>query len=352
MTAVHLPVSAAPTRDALDAGRRRRARRRTTVVGVLTVLVAVAWWASLMLGHRVYGVGDVVRVLLGDQVPGASFTVGVLRLPRACLAVLTGVAFGLGGVTFQTMLRNPLASPDVIGISTGASAAGVVAIVVLGLSGLAVSVVAVVAALVVALGIYLLAWKDGVVGSRLILIGIGTSAMMHAVISWVLVQGSEYDVQAAMRWFTGNLTNADWQLALPLAAAVAVALPVLVGHRQRLELLHLGDDTAAALGVAVERTRLVCIVAAVVLIACGTAAAGPIAFVAFLAGPIAARLVGSGTSLLVPAALVGALIVLVADQIGQWALDARYPVGVVTGALGAPYLVYLLIRTNRTGGGL
>lgn len=319
---------------------------------MLAVLVVLLWFASLMIGHRVYGVGDVARVLLGEQVPGASFTVGDLRLPRACLAVLTGVAFGMGGVTFQTMLRNPLASPDIIGISTGASAAGVFAIVVLGLSGLAVSGVAVVAALVIALGIYLLAWKDGVVGSRLILIGIGAAAMLHAVISWVLVQANEYDVQAAMRWFTGNLNNADWALVVPLCAVCALALPVLVAQGDRLELLHLGDDTAAALGVPVERTRLICIATAVVLIACATAAAGPVAFVAFLAGPIAARLIGGGISLLVPAALVGALIVLLADQIGQWALGARYPVGVITGALGAPYLLYLLIRTNRTGGGL
>lgn len=340
------------TATALESGRRHRARRRTTVLAVLVLLTLVAWFASLMLGHKVYGVEEVVRVLLGEKVPGASFTVGDLRLPRACLAVLTGIAFGMGGVTFQTMLRNPLASPDIIGISTGASAAGVFAIVVLGLSGLAVSAVALGAALVVALGIYMLAWKDGVVGSRLILIGIGAAAMLHAVISWVLVQASEYDVQAAMRWFTGNLNNADWQLVVPLGVAIAIALPVLVAHSGRLDLLHLGDDTAAALGVPVERTRLVCIVAAVVLIACATAAAGPVAFVAFLAGPIAARLIGPGTPLLIPAALVGALLVLVADQVGQWALDARYPVGVITGALGAPYLVYLLIRTNRTGGGL
>ena len=337
---------------AFATGRRRRARRRLLVVGVLGVLVAVAWWASLMIGHTVYGLGDVLAVLRGETVPGASFTVGDLRLPRACLAVLTGAAFGLGGVTFQTLLRNPLASPDVIGISTGASAAGVFAIVVLGLSGVAVSAVAVVAALGIGLGIYALACKDGIVGSRLVLIGIGAAAMLHAVISWVLVQASEWDLQAAMRWFTGNLNNAGWDLVVPLLVVTLLAAPVLLAQAARLDLLHLGDDTAAALGVPVERTRLLCIAAAVVLIATATAAAGPVAFVAFLAGPIAARLVGPGTSLLAPAALVGALLVLVGDQAGQWAFDNRYPVGVVTGALGSPYLVYLLIRSHRTGGSL
>jgi iron complex transport system permease protein len=344
------PASA--TAVGFSTGRRRRARRRGAIVAVLAVLVVVTWFASLMIGHTFYGVSDVVRVIRGETVPGASFTVGDLRLPRASLAVLTGLAFGMGGVTFQTMLRNPLASPDVIGISTGASAAGVFAIVILGLSGLAVSAVAVVAAILVALLIYVLAWKDGVVGSRLVLIGIGMAAMLHAVISWVLVRASEWDLQAAMRWFTGNLNNAGWDLVVPLLVVVCLVSPVLVSQGGRLDLLHLGDDTAAALGVPVERTRLLCIVAAVVLIACATAAAGPVAFVAFLAGPIAARLVGPGAPLLVPSALVGALLVLVGDQVGQWAFDNRYPVGVVTGALGAPYLVYLLIRSHRSGGAL
>ncbi|MGZ6733640.1 MAG: FecCD family ABC transporter permease [Nocardioides sp.] len=332
--------------------RRRRATRRRSVLGLLAALVAIAFAASLMIGHTLYGPVDVVRVILGQDVPGASFAVGDLRLPRASLGLLAGLAFGLGGVTFQTMLRNPLAAPDVIGISSGASAAGVFGIVVLGLSGLAVSLVAVAAALGVALLIYVLAWRDGVLGSRLVLIGIGIAAMLDSVVSWVLVRASQWDLQTAMRWLTGSLNAASWELVVPLLAVVLLVVPVLLAQSRPLELLQLGDDTAAALGVRVERTRLVVIVAAVLLIACATAAAGPIAFVAFLSGPIAARIVGPGASLLVPAGLVGALVVLVADQIGQWALGTRYPVGVVTGALGAPFLVYLLARTHRSGGSL
>ncbi|WP_246004802.1 FecCD family ABC transporter permease [Nocardioides marmorisolisilvae] len=336
----------------LVVGRRRRVRRRGAVVAVLAALVVTIFAVSLMVGHTYYPLIDVWHVIVGDVVPGASFTVGELRLPRASLAVLAGFAFGIGGVTFQTMLRNPLASPDIIGISQGASAAGVFAIVVLGYSGPTVSVVAVVAALVTALLIYLLAWKDGVVGTRLVLVGIGIAAMLHSVISWVLLRASQWDLQVAMRWLTGSLNHASWDVVIPLLVAVLAATPVLLSQGRPLALLELGDDTAAALGVPVERTRLVSIVAAVLLIACATAAAGPIAFVAFLAGPIAARLVGPGASLLVPAGLVGALIVLLADQVGQWALGTRYPVGVVTGALGAPYLVYLLARTNKSGGSL
>ncbi len=337
---------------AIARGRRRRSHRRAVVVTALALLVLVVYAASLMVGHTYYGPGEVWRVLRGEVVPGASFTVGDLRLPRASLAALAGAAFGLGGVTFQTMLRNPLASPDIIGISSGASAAAVIGIVVYELGATAVSAFAIVAALTTSLVIYVLAYRDGVVGTRLILIGIGLDAILRSVIAYVLMRAAVWDIQAAMRWLTGNLNNASWEQTRPLAIAMLVAVPLLLTQSRGLTLMQQGEDSATALGVRVERTRLVSILGAVVLIAFATAAAGPIAFVAFLAGPIAARIVGGGTSLMVPAALVGALLVLSADLVGQFAFDNRYPVGVITGALGAPFLLYLLVRSNRVGGSL
>ena len=333
-------------------GRRRRtARRRTIVAGLLAATVTV-FVISLMVGQTFYPLGDVLRVVTGESVPGASFTVGELRLPRACLALLAGGAFGIAGVTFQTMLRNPLASPDIIGISSGASAAAVFAIVVLAWSEALVSSLAIVAALVTALLIYVLSFKDGVVGTRLILVGIGIAAMLDSVVAYIVIQASTWDLQAAMRWLTGSINGATWGQVVPLLLATAVLVPALLSQARSLDVMQLGDDTASALGVPVEHTRVVVIVAAVGLVAFATAAAGPIAFVAFLAGPIAARIVGPGGSLLVPAALVGSLLVLLADLAGQFAFGTRYPVGVVTGVLGAPYLIYLLVRTNRAGGSL
>lgn len=353
MSVLDRPATAA-TLTAADVtrGRRARRRRRTVVTGVLALVVVTLFCTSLMVGHTFYTPAEVWAVVRGETVPGASFTVGVLRLPRASMAVLVGLAFGLAGVTFQTMLRNPLAAPDVIGISSGASAAAVIGLVVLELSETMTSVVAISAALGTALLIYVLSFKDGVAGTRLILIGIGIAAMLDSVVAYVIVRAASWDLQVAMRWLTGSLNNATWEQVQPLALAVLVVAPLLLWQSRHLELLQHGDDSAAALGVSVERTRLLCIVTAVVLIAFATAAAGPIAFVAFLAGPIAARVVGPGGSLMVPAALVGAILVLGADLAGQFAFDARYPVGVVTGVLGAPYLVYLLIRTNRAGGSL
>jgi iron complex transport system permease protein len=338
--------------DAVGRGRVRRASRRRVVIAVLAALVVLAFAASLMAGRTFYPPADVLRVVLGDEVPGASFTVGRLRLPRAALAVVAGLSFGLAGVTFQTMLRNPLASPDVIGISSGASAAAAFAIVFLGWEATAVSVTAIAAALGVALLVYLLAFRDGVAGARLILIGIGVAAMAKSTTSYVLSKASAWDFAEALRWLTGSLNGTTWDTTVPALVALLVLAPVLLTQSSRLSALQLGDDTAAALGVPVERTRVVATVAAVGLVAFATAACGPIAFVSFLAGPIAARVVGAYGSLLVPAALVGALLVLVADLVGQFGLGTRFAVGVVTGVLGAPYLVCLIVRTHRAGGSL
>lgn len=334
------------------AGRRARLRTHRRAVLILAGLATAVFALSLMVGGTFYGPLEVIRVILGDSVAGASFTVGELRLPRAVMGLLTGCAFGIAGVTFQTLLRNPLASPDIIGISTGASAAAVFGIVILGLGGMAVSLLALGGAVATAIAVYMLSIKDGFTGTRLILIGIGVAAMMNSVVTWVLSQAPAWSLATAMQWLTGSLNGATWESVVPLALAFAILVPVLALQGRSLDLLRLGDDSAAGLGVRVDRTRILVIVCAVALLAFATAAAGPIAFVAFMSGPIAARLVGPAGGLRLPAGLVGAILVMVSDLVAQYLLGTRFPVGVVTGVLGAPYLVYLLIRTNRSGGSL
>lgn len=324
-------------------------RRRRLLVG-LCVGLGIMLLLTLSLGQSFTPLSDVLRALMGEDVPGASFAVRELRLPRAILSVLAGLSFGLGGAAFQIMLRNPLASPDIIGISAGASAAAVLAIVMLGWSGPSVSVVAVAAGLGVALAIYLLSYKGGVAGARLILIGIGISAMLDSVIAYALSRASAWTMQDALRWMTGSVNGTTPLQALPVLLSLLVFGSLLLSRRRDLDTMRLGDDTAAALGVALTRSKMVIVIAAVGLISVATAVSGPIAFVAFLSGPIAFRLSSSGRAPLLPAALIGALLVLVGDYVGQHMLPSRYPVGVVTGALGAPYLIYLIIRTNRNGG--
>ena len=336
----------------IAAGRRARHRRHAMVTIALAVVVLALFAVALMVGDRFYTPEQIVRVMLGETVPGASFTVGELRLPRAVLAVLTGLGFGIAGVSFQTLLRNPLASPDIIGISNGAGAAAVFGIIVLSLDGPAVSLFALGGAVATALLIYTLSIRGGFAGTRLILIGIGVSAVLQSLISYMLSRAAGWDIQTAMQWLTGSLNNASWERATPLLIAVAVIVPLMLSQGRALGALQLGDDSASGLGVRVNATRLLFILGAVALLAFATAAAGPIAFVAFMAGPIAARLTGPGANLLLPSGLVGAALVLGSDLLAQFALGTRYPVGVVTGVLGAPYLIYLLIRTNRSGGSL
>ncbi|WP_029620985.1 FecCD family ABC transporter permease [Pseudorhizobium marinum] len=345
-------MALSPTLSTIVENRQRRVQRQRLVVAVLLLLLTGMFCLTLSLGQSFTPPGDVLRVLLGEDVAGASFTVGQLRLPRALLSVLAGLSFGLGGVAFQIMLRNPLASPDIIGISSGASAAAVFAIVVLSLSGPIVSIVAVVAGLGVALLVYGLSFTNGVAGTRLILVGIGVSAMLESVIAYILSQAPAWSLQEAMRWLTGSVNGAQLSQSLPLLLGLVVFGALLLSRGRDLEALRLGDDTAAGLGVRVARTRVIVIVAAVGLIASATAVTGPIAFVAFLSGPIAARLIGSNGSLLIPSALIGAMLVLVGDYAGQFLLPGRYPVGVITGALGAPYLIFLIVRVNRAGGSL
>ncbi|MCR2785795.1 MULTISPECIES: iron chelate uptake ABC transporter family permease subunit [unclassified Microbacterium] len=340
------------TAQLIRAGRKSRLRRRASVTCLLIALIAVVYALSLMIGQTFYSPGEVLAVIFGQTVPGASFTVGELRLPRATLGLFAGFALGLAGATFQTMLRNPLASPDIIGITSGASAAAVIGIIVLALDDSAVSLLALGGALLAAAVIYLLSNRGGFAGTRLILIGIGIAAMLDSVVTYVLSRAAAWDLQTAMQWLSGSLNGATWSTVLPVLAACVLIVPIMLSQGRNLGALRLGDDTAAALGVHINGTRVLLIVGAVTLLAFATAAAGPIAFVAFMAGPIAARVVGSGGSLLLPAGLVGALLVLVADLIGQFAVGNRYPVGVITGILGAPYLIYLLVRTNRSGGSL
>jgi len=340
------------TIDVLIANRRRRAGRHAVLLAVLFALVLAVFGITLSLGQSFTPPLDVIRVLLGEDVPGTSFTVGRLRLPRAILSILAGMCFGLGGVAFQIMLRNPLASPDIIGITSGAGAAAVFAIVVLSMTGPMVSILAVAAGLGVAMLVYGLSFRNGIAGTRLILVGIGVSAMLQSVIAYILSSAPAWSLQEAMRWLTGSVNGAQLSQALPLLLALTVFGGLLLSRTRDLETLQLGDDTAAALGVQVARTRMLVIVSAVGMIATATAVTGPIAFVAFLSGPIAARIVRNNGSLLLPSALVGAILVLSGDYAGQLLLPSRYPVGVVTGALGAPYLIFLIVRVNRTGGSL
>ncbi|GHA36947.1 ABC transporter permease [Devosia pacifica] len=329
-------------------------RHELVVTCWLSLGLAALFAASLYLGDYVVAPLDVVRSLLspftGVQTQGVDFIVLSLRLPRAILAILAGAGFALSGVMFQTLLRNPLASPDIVGISTGASAAAVFAIVVLGWGGALLSFGALAGALLTAVAIYLLAWRDGVSPYRVVLIGIAVSAMLSAVISYLFTRARIFEVQQAMAWLVGSLNAANTSEIIPLALALLILVPTGLLLGRGLSALQLGDDTARALGSRVELSRLSLLLCAVALSAFSTAAVGPVAFVAFVSGPIARKLLGTGRNGFVPTMVVGSCVMLGSDMLAQHALpNTQLPVGVVTGLFGASFLLWLLAMSNRQG---
>lgn len=337
------------TMNSIIKARQQRKRRFVLTTSILVAITVALCGTMLMLGNTIYPVKDVLAVLLGEEVKGATFAVGTIRLPRMLAGLFTGFAFGIGGYVFQTMLRNPLANPNVIGVTAGSSAAAVFCIIVLHASTTVISIASIVGGLATTLFIYFLAKGASFSIGRLILIGIGIQAMLNAFISYLMLIGKTHDIPTALRWLSGSLNGAKLETLYPLIIAVILFTPLLILLSKRLEMLELGEEMATSLGVDTNKTRVLLIICAVLLIALATAVTGPIAFVAFLAGPIAKRLVGSNFSALIPAGLVGVILVLAADLIGQFAFTTRYPVGVVTGIIGAPYLIYLLIRINRKG---
>lgn len=338
--------------DKVSRARTSRARRTRTVSAVLAAGVLAVLALALSVGDVAISLPDVLSTLAGQGSRNTNYIVIELRLPRALNGLLVGVAFGLSGAIFQTLLRNPLASPDVIGISIGASAAAVACIVVFGLSGLYVSGGALAGALLTATVMYLLAWRRGISGYRIVLVGIGLAAMLSSVVSYLMTRTQVAKAEDALIWLTGSLNGRNWTQLQPLAACLAVLVPLAFLLGRSLNVLRFGDDTARGLGVSVGKGTFGLMLCAVALTGVATAAAGPVAFVALLAAPIARRLVRDGGAALLPAALVGALVMGIADFAAQHLPGPnQFPVGVLTGSVGAPYLLWLLSRMNRGGRG-
>lgn len=330
-----------------------RVDRRAVVVttGLVVATAAVFVW-SLAVGDYPVPVGRVVGTLLGDDTGGDGFIVRSIRLPRGITALEVGAAFGLSGAVFQRLVRNPLASPDVVGINAGAALVACYVVIIAHGSTAQVAGGAIAGATAAALALYLLAYRRGVSSYRIVLVGIGLTAILTALTNYLFTQAAIYEAQRAFLWLTGSLNGRGWDHVHPVSIALVVLVPVTLGLSRQLRLLEMGDDLSRSLGGRVDATRSALLVSGALLAATGTAAAGPVAFVALAAPQIARRLVGGRSLALVPAAVCGALLLVAADLVGRRLLaPTELPVGVVTGVVGAPYLLYLLARSNRLGSG-
>jgi iron complex transport system permease protein len=326
-------------------------RRPIATATALALAASVLFVAVLSTGDFAIAPVEVLKALIGSTDGGTTFIVRDLRLPRAICAVAVGIALGISGAMFQSLTRNPLGSPDLIGFEQGASVGALIVITVLAGSGAAVSVGALGGGAVTALAVYGLAFRRGATsGYRLILVGIAIGLLMLSITDYLLARARIEEAQEATRWLLGSLNGRGWEDATPLLIALALLLPAAIPAGRTLRALELGDETAHALGVRVELARLSLVGLGVALVAVSVVAVGPVGFVALTAPQIARRLARTAGPPLLCSALTGAVIMLAADLGGQHLIASTdLPVGVMTGGFGGLYLAWLLTMEWRAG---
>ncbi|AVZ40017.1 MULTISPECIES: iron chelate uptake ABC transporter family permease subunit [unclassified Dietzia] len=321
--------------------------RALLVCAALAVLLGVGAVVGLTVGSYAVDLGRLVDVLTGTDGTFARTVVLEWRAPRVLAAVVFGAALGASGAVFQSVTRNPLASPDVIGFATGSYTGAIVVLIVLGGGYTQVASGALVGGVATAAVVYLLAYRGGITGFRFIIVGIGVSAMLTAFNSWLLLRAQLEVAMSAAVWGAGSLNGITWEQT-GVATAVVMVLILALGLLARpMQQMQLGDDAARAIGIRVEPSRLGLIIVGVALTAAVTAAAGPISFIALAAPQVARRLARTPGITLWPSAVVGAVLLLASDLVAQHALPQTLPVGVVTFVIGGTYLTWLLIHEIR-----
>lgn len=324
--------------------------RLVTVTAILLGIVLVLAVVAMAVGSMLIPFTDVLAILFGQQGVGPTGNIVTqIRLPRVLTAVFAGAALGISGGVFQSISRNVLGSPDIIGFTTGAATGALAQIIIFGGGPLETALSAIIGGVVTAIIVYLLSVKAGVTGGyRLILTGIGVSAVLAALNNLMLVKGNLENSIAANLWLAGSLNARNWYHALPVMIGVLVLLPLVIIGARRLNMMELGDDFAQQLGVSVEKTRLLMIAAAVILASLATGAAGPIAFIALAAPQLVKRLTRSQHIPVVSAAAMGALLMIFADVLTQlMPFSMTLPIGRMTGLLGGIYLIWLLTRAKQ-----
>jgi len=326
---------------------------RPWVVLVTLILAAstfLVFCVSISVGDFTIELPAVIRTIFGQGERVDEFVVMDLRMPRALVGLIAGAALGISGALTQSIARNPLASPDVLGITGGASATAVFLVTATGgaavTSAIGLPAAALTGGLLTGLLVYFLAWRRGVDGFRLILIGVSVSAVMQALTTWLLVLADIRDVARAQSWLVGSLDSRSWtEVWTTLWVTVALVVVVLVVAFQ-MQPMHFGDDVAAGLGVRYSAVRAVLLLCAVLLAGVAVSAAGPVPFVALVAPQITMRLLRSPVPPLIASGLFGALLLIGSDLIARTVLPNDLPVGIVTAIIGGPFLVYLLVRAN------
>lgn len=324
--------------------------RPALITLILLVLSCVVATFAMTIGRVPLAPGDVLAIIVG-QGPGGSAeqVVRNVRLPRVLTGFFVGAALGVSGAVFQSVSRNALGSPDVIGFTTGAAAGALAQIVIFGGGPASVAVSAVLGGLVTAVIVYLLSFKNGASGGyRLVLTGIGVGAILTAFNGLMLVKGDLDDAIAANLWLAGSLNARTWMHVYPVLIGALLIIPIVAFLGKPLSMMEMGDDLARQMGVHVERTRVFAIICAVLLASLATGSAGPIAFVALAAPQLVRRLTRTRSVPVISAAAMGACILVLADLFSQiMPFAIVVPIGRMTGLVGGLYLIWLLTRAKR-----
>lgn len=358
-----LRTNTVPGRPSLHVGRFSTVWRPWVLSMTMTLAVLLVLLTAYSIGIGDYPLSavDVLRILFTSDATRLERLIVIdWRLPRALTAIAVGCALGLSGALMQSITRNPLASPDILGITTGASAAAVTVITVSGtgsvlaslagwMAGMGIPLAALMGGFLTGAVMWALAWRGGIDPFRLVLFGIILSALLQAYIHYLLIRAELRDAVSAQFWLTGSLNAANWQRTLPIGALVLLSVPLMAWIAFQLKASVLGPDVATALGQRVSATQFIFLSVSVALAAVAVAASGPIGFVAFVAPQLAVRLCKLSTPPLVASALMGALLLVAADTVVQSALPVELPVGLLTSAIGGVFLIYLLVSNNRKG---
>ncbi|GED70528.1 iron ABC transporter permease [Brevibacillus reuszeri] len=329
---------------------RRPAWKNATIVSALAAAALVLAVLCLSLGSISVPIRDVILSLVGMNEEGSDLIIRQFRLPRIVAALLIGAALAVSGSLLQGVIRNPLASPDLLGVSGGASVAVVAFMTVFtGYSIHFVPVIAIVGAFAVAVVNYLFAWKQGVTPSRLVLIGIGISMAMSALTMFLLLSGPAYLAAQVLNWMTGSLYGTNWSYIMAIWPWIVVIIPLSLLWAKELDIQALGEETAIGLGSRLQMSRLAAMLLSVALAGVAVGIAGTISFIGLLAPHMARKLVGNRYGIVIPtAALIGAIVLLLADLAGRMLfLPLDIPAGVFTAGVGAPFFLYLLFRRKR-----
>ncbi|MBH5320142.1 iron ABC transporter permease [Paenibacillus sp. GSMTC-2017] len=325
------------------------------MVVILFTLLLLLSFLSILAGSLYISPFDVAKVLMGFGDETYSLIIWDIRLPRVVLALLVGIALGVAGAIMQGVIQNPLVSPDLIGITGGGNVAAIAFLTMTGgrFSIHWMPVVAIVGSLLTGLLIYFLAWKRGASPTRIVLIGLGISAAMSALIIYFIITGPTYLTAQAMSWLTGSVHGASWLSVGTLTPWVVILIPIVIYASRHIDVLQFGEQIAGGLGSSVQRSRLLLLGASVLLAGAAVSIAGGIAFIGLMAPHLARKWVGSPSIRLIPAAgCIGGMLLIIADVMGRTLFSPLdIPAGGFIALFGAPFFIYLMLTSHKRGRG-